>query len=616
MITENDILEPLKVYNSSIKDAHHKNAEEFFDEMVKKANIDIGANKATNDTRKEEVTNRDSLENKLKNAKSKKGWLIFLTIFLPIIGVVLLCVSIAGTLHLAIGITALVLAIAGLVLLLVFPIRSMKTQIKELETKINESNNKIAQLEKEGYEQLSILNSLFEWNMPAKLISTTVPLIQMDQTFNPERFEYLNEKYGFGENTDPDVSSVYVQSGTILGNPFLIERNYVTHMSSKTYTGTLVIHWTTTSTDSEGHTHTQHHTQTLVAHVTKPCPIYYLDTWLIYGNEAAPRLSFSRTPTDVNKMDENKIAKFVKSYEKKLDQMSEKAIKDNKTFTRMANTEFEALFQAFDRDNETEFRLLFTPLGMKNMISLLKSKEPYGDDFIFLKRKCLNYIKSDHSQGINLDGNPNSFYHFDLEEAKNIFVNECDEYMKSLFFDLAPLLSIPLYQQHKDFNYIYKRKYHANITSYETEVLANSFSRKLFLNEDSKTDGILKCEFVKKDGKADIVNIHSYSYDIIKRVEMVPTMGGDGHMHMVPVPWDEYIPLENNTPFVVSDTNSDLNNFRNNRQNEKFDKFSNEYIYNNDMKYQRGLISFIPNIDNFEQFKGRELDKLFGKKED
>ena len=78
--------------------------------------------------------------------------------------------------------------------------------------------------------------------------------------------------------------------------------------------------------------------------------------------------------------------------------MVEKSIKSGKkAFNRLPNEEFEALFMALDRDNEVEFRLLFTPLAQKNMISILRAKNVgFGDDFIFKKRKELNYIKSMH----------------------------------------------------------------------------------------------------------------------------------------------------------------------------------------------------------------------------
>ena len=54
-------------------------------------------------------------------------------------------------------------------------------------------------------------------------------------------------------------------------------------------------------------------------------------------------------------------------------------------FTAMTNDKFDVLFGATDRTNETEFRLLFTPLAQNSMINLIENAKPYGDDFYFVK---------------------------------------------------------------------------------------------------------------------------------------------------------------------------------------------------------------------------------------
>ena len=68
----------------------------------------------------------------------------------------------------------------------------------------------------------------------------------------------------------------------------------------------------------------------------------------------------------------------------------------------------------------------------------------------------------------------------------------------------------------------------------------------------TKTPAILKASFVKNHGQADETCISAYSYDIEPRVDYVAMLGGDGHIHSVAVPWDEYIPLEQDTHFFVA----------------------------------------------------------------
>ena len=68
----------------------------------------------------------------------------------------------------------------------------------------------------------------------------------------------------------------------------------------------------------------------------------------------------------------------------------------------------------------------------------------------------------------------------------------------------------------------------------------------------SKTRAILKSSYIKGSGDTDVMNINAFSYDIIGRIEVVYMMGGDGRMHGVTVPWDEYVPLKAQNSFSVS----------------------------------------------------------------
>ena len=82
----------------------------------------------------------------------------------------------------------------------------------------------------------------------------------------------------------------------------------------------------------------------------------------------------------------------------------------------MSNTRFEVLFGALDRTNEVQFRELFTPLAQTNMVDLILSKTGYGDDFNFRKRRRMNEIVSEHSQGrvMNLVPKDYTSYSFDF----------------------------------------------------------------------------------------------------------------------------------------------------------------------------------------------------------
>lgn len=59
----------------------------------------------------------------------------------------------------------------------------------------------------------------------------------------------------------------------------------------------------------------------------------------------------------------------------------------SKSITLLANDEFEVLFRALNRNNEVQFRLLFTPLAQQNMIDLLLDKTEGFMMILHLPRK-------------------------------------------------------------------------------------------------------------------------------------------------------------------------------------------------------------------------------------
>ena len=127
------------------------------------------------------------------------------------------------------------------------------------------------------------------------------------------------------------------------------------------------------------------------------------------------------------------------------------------------------------------------------------------------------------------------------------------EYFKSVFFDLAPVLALPLYRQQKPREFIYRDVYPANYTGREAEVLANRLGYAPFAHIDSKTDCILKARPLQKNGLSDRVAVTAYSFDTAERVDLVPMYGGDGRMHEVPVYWTEYLPVYNTAEMALKE---------------------------------------------------------------
>ena len=608
MKLEYDLTEPIKAYDYFLKDAIHEAAENYFDGLTTKNGIDVQGNEFT-------IKELNKYRAKIKETSDKINGKKGLKTFFIVMSVISFIVALIFIITMFMGFKWwMILAVAGGIVAgigFIFLVNNIKKKIKEVEQTLAKLQAKADELLNEAKSQMEALNNDFDWNIPAKILTDTIPLIQMDQHFDQNKFFYLKKKYGFLENEE-NISSLFVQSGSILGNPFILERNFVREIRDHVYTGSLTIHWTTVIGSGKDR-QVVHHSQTLTASVTKPRPEYFNETWLVYGNEAAPRLSFSRSPVAASSYDDKKLEKYVREFEEKFQKKIRNAKVDAKPQTMMANSEFEALFNATNRDNDVEYRLLFTPLAQKNMVSLLRSKKPYGDDFHFIKNKCLNYIKSTHMQTADIDGDPDHFRNYNYKEAREYFINYIDKYFASFYFDLAPLISIPLYQQHQSFEEIFKGTVDPNLTSFETEVMANKFDESNFKHAKSSTPCILKREFIQKNGdKGDMVNIHAHSYQTIAHTEYVTKMGGDGLPHQVPVLWYEYIPLERVTPMAIQTCETTEKKFRYNIQNQALRDFISRLSEKGAIIYQRGLISFLPR-NSVSSYDSDELNNYLEK---
>ena len=541
---EDMMYRPREIYNSQLKRQFHDDAEAWIDELTKKAKTDVDANKLHVKAYNEAKAIEKAAEKKSRGGKALGIVTIIFAILLAIGGIVMMFIGQGW----AYGVGAGLIALAVLFLVLRFTvIRKMMKQRNALLEKAQQESQKRLDV---CYADLQSLNASFDWNMPCQIMNRSAKLLKLDPYFSNERLQYLISAFGYEENKNYLQSVVQVTSGMVNGNPFILEKVHGCEIKPKLYTGTLVITWTTTSTDSDGKPHVQTHTQTLVAEIERDAPFYDLTTRIVYGNEAAPHLTFSRYPSGALGKSEKEIASLVKSKSKKLDKIEKKALKnENVNFTKMGNEEFDALFGAEDRNNEVEFRLLFTPLAQNNELDLIKNQEPYGDDFVMVKDKMITSVASKHSQNFDYSARPSLFYGYDYEAVRKRFITYCDDYLRGLFFDLAPILSIPLYQNHQPHEFIYKDQYPNFFPSHEHEVMANGLSQDLFRPDkaDPSLPVLLKSLGGKRNGENDEIQIKGTSYQTIPHVEYVAKLGGDGRTHMVPVNWTEYIEVQKNS---------------------------------------------------------------------
>jgi len=197
----------------------------------------------------------------------------------------------------------------------------------------------------------------------------------------------------------------------------------------------------------------------------------------------------------------------------------------------------------------------------------------------------------------SLDKNPDSFIHFDHKVAKESFLNYADKYLKDVYFDLAPVISIPIYQQHKSLDYIYGNSFTRKTTNAEVESAANSHNINLFKHPATYSQGvILKTRFEQEADDSDICTISAHSFSGTERVTYVPTMGGDGCMHNVPVHWIEYNPIVKETPFIIKDTQGDKSQYFQDYSDGKYNDLINKYGNSSAILFKKRLLSFVPKL--------------------
>lgn len=510
------IYNPLEEYDVKFKEAHSANTNEFFEKLVQKSGVNIEENQKT-------VLLYDQCRQDLCKLKKKLNRLRFLR--------VIMCIT---------------LVLIPLVILKITPkIKSKRSQIEEYGKRSDE-------LLALANEQMLPLNSLFSDRDALNIIQETIPLLSFDKCFSQKQEEDMKINYDFSPFNEVDRSTLDTLAGNYNENPFLFENILIHTMGTEVYHGYKTIHWTERYHDVNGKLRTERKSETLHATVTKPKPFYNSQVVLNYCSQMAPDLSFTRDATHLEQKSDKEIEKIVKRGEKKLKKRTDKAIAQNGDFMSMSNSDFEVLFDALDRTNEVQFRTLFTPLAQTNMVSLLRSKLAYGDDFNFIKSKRTNRIVSNHSRGRSLNLSPKSYISYSFDAIKDNFVRKNADFFKNVYFDFAPLLAIPSYQERPvhslnpipDSSQLYSLK--------ECEALANSLDKKYVAHPDTKTNVILKSSFVSSNDGIDETCITAYSYDIKKRVDVVSVYGGDGHYHDVPVEWDEYLPLEASNNFYVS----------------------------------------------------------------
>lgn len=532
-----DIHEPVENYKSFFKDAHARNVTAFFENLVKKSAVDEAANIQT-------VKELRQIEEKITNeSSSSKNWRILrgVTIALLVTGICFVLIQ-----HSSWWMIGLAVVFGPAI----YKLNKIIVELKDRLDQLGEQRNvKLG----EAWQQMSSLNQLYDWDIVAKLVQQTVPRIALDAYFTNGRLAELRDIFGLNDEFNhSERSIIFSHSGVLNGNPFVLARTLEHWMGYKTYHGSLNISWTEWVTDSKGNRTSVTRHQTLHASVKKPFPEYGNRTFIIYGNEAAPDLSFSRTSSSLSKLEDGLINKWRKNRAEKALEKKSRDLKDG--FTVMSNREFDSLFGATDRDHEVQFRLLFTPLAQQEMLNLLKDKEVgYGDNFEFVKQHMINLVEPEHMMSTDISGNPEMFHAYELTHARKFFSDYHNNLFKSFYFGIAPVLTIPLYQQHRSHADIYKDTFASKSCFWEHEAIANYYGEKTFQHPQCITNSILKTQSKMESDGTQSLRVKAHGFRGEDRADYVSVRGGDGHNHNVRVNWVEYLNVQFESNMIVKE---------------------------------------------------------------
>lgn len=451
-----------------------------------------------------------------------------------------------------------IISVFGLIASLFLIFAKMNSRISDLNSDLQQLGAQLSDLKEQAWQQMAPLNDLFNTDCIFKIIQTVVPQFTFDRFTPSYRMFDIDRRYGLHLASPRTRSIEEVRSGTFAKNPFAIFRLKEHWMGSRTYSGSIVIYWSEQQRDSDGKYFTVQRSQTLTASITKPFPVYHRRTVVAYGHDAAPDLTFSRQPSRLSGKDSSAFIDWRKERVfKGVERKSRRAVrKGTGDLTPMSNKDFETLFKAIDRDDEQQFRLIFTPLAQEEMVNLLNDRSiGFGDDFSFFKDGKINLAEPRHLRDFQLNLGPPDFYSYSVDSAKQRFVSSQVAHFRHIFFALAPFLTIPSYRETGSVAESPSRRDEMpSVWAHET--LVNSMGQQYFAHELSETETILNTSLVSQEDGVSEIAVDSYGFSATERIEIVLMRGADGALHEVPVTWIEYTPVTARSSVLIGNTRS------------------------------------------------------------
>lgn len=542
--------EPLKLYDRRLRKAHREATKAYLDKLLAKAKID----EAENARRVKAI---QAQKGKVRGHQRRLAWWTFLFVLLLII-TLLLCIAAGFGLWSVFGEEGAPFDNTLLAILLATPIALALSLLtakrrKAAQQALAQHEALLNQLLKDAWAQMAPLNEQLRWEVSIAIIKETTDLFVFDPLPSQARWMEFGATASGATPKFPNESATFALSGTVHGSPWLFLNGLRWQWEPKIYEGHLTIHWTELERDSRGRSRVVPRSQVLVATVEKPAPVFYEEARLLYGTPYARNLTFLRAPSDFTQEELGWWGRRKKRKAQKALEAYSRNLKDDSDYTMLNNAEFETLFCTKDRNDEHDFRVLFTPLAQTWMLALLNDhKVAFGDDFYFRKDGSIITITPEHLQEVSPDADVATCRDYDLKEVKRKFMAFEERYFKGFFAAFMPLLSVPLHQTPRPSLRVKKDDAPSEVF---VEALANAH-RDVFVPPKSVTESILVCHGTSERD----FEVEAQGFTTVQHTDYVSRMGGDGHFHDVPVPWEEYLPLVRTTSLRVEPATSTSQN--------------------------------------------------------
>ena len=532
MIHNEKLLEPADYYENELKNKCKELTEEVINKLVEESNVDIAENRKT-------VNKYTNTKNKMQPLKDQRKLIIVIRILLMICTTVSLFYCCMYAFVYSQDKTHINNLMLSIVLSIFFIVGIYFTHKSEDEIKNNAEKlqNECNSLLEKAYSEMYPLNYLINQETILSIAHKTLPdLVILPYTNNA----FISELAKLCQNTgdklqhlsniisNGDTTITSILSGTIDHKMYMYLSYMFFKMGEKTYSGSETFSYEDTYRDDDGKIQYETCYETLTAYITRPYPEYNNYEYAFYYSSACPSLIFERHPIGDIIDNEYALNRLIKKNEKKFAKQEKKALENGEQFTAMSDVEFETIFNTKYRNNDIEFRMMYTPFAIKNFIKLVKSDVGFKDNFSLIKNGVTTvYIPEVNNHPYDyIRPSANSIASYSYDAITENFKTISEKFFKDIYFTLSPMFMIPIYASSDDVD-LKKTKNteeYKQISTFDAENIAY-LSDDLFRPNGTSTKVIHKAKLYKQYDCGTAFIINSTSFKEVKKDESIYVRG-------------------------------------------------------------------------------------------